>query len=52
MKKTYNTPSIEVVRADIQALLVTVSDGSADSGLPVLSKKNDFLIIDDDMDNE
>ena len=52
MKKTYNTPSTEVVRSEVQALLITVSDGNADSNLPVLSKKNDFLIIDDDVDNE
>lgn len=52
MKKTYKTPSIEIVRADIQALLLTVSPGEADPTRPALSKKNNFLIIDDDMDNE
>lgn len=52
MKKTYNTPSIEIVRSDVQALLLTVSPGDATPNSPVLSKESGLFGMDDDEDNE
>lgn len=51
MKKTYSTPSIEIVRSDVQALLLTVSPGDATPNSPVLSKETRLFGMDDE-DNE
>lgn len=48
MKKIYESPVIEVVEADTQAVMLTISPSDATPNSPVLSKENSFLDIDDE----